>query len=187
MTMTSNAKESSSPAFISRRQFACAAACVLAGAAAFPVFALADQAGGTLPDMPSDGGQGGPGGEPPQGGQPGGQPGGPGGADTMNFDYTGTLPPTVRRLTRKANRLKPPRLTRMRFWPRMLVQRCCRAARLRSSATTAMATVATSTVPTPSSVCERRVSGCSRWMHAERYERGLERRFCHRFGRGVCR
>lgn len=40
--------------------------------------------------MPSDGGQGGPGGEPAQGGQPGGQPGGPGGADTMTFDYTGT-------------------------------------------------------------------------------------------------
>ena len=40
--------------------------------------------------MPSDGGQGGPGGEPPQGGQPGGQPGGPGVADTMTFDYTGT-------------------------------------------------------------------------------------------------
>ena len=40
--------------------------------------------------MPSDGGQGGPGGEPTQGGQPEGQPGGPGGADTMTFDYTGT-------------------------------------------------------------------------------------------------
>ena len=40
--------------------------------------------------MPSDGGQGGPGGEPTQGGQPGGHPGGPGGADTMTFDYTGT-------------------------------------------------------------------------------------------------
>ena len=40
--------------------------------------------------MPSDGGQGGPGGEPTQGGQSEGQPGGPGGADTMTFDYTGT-------------------------------------------------------------------------------------------------
>ena len=75
---------------MSRRQFACAAACAFAGAAALPVLALADQAGGTPPDMPSDGGQGGPGGEPPQGGQPEGQPGGPGGADTMTFDYTGT-------------------------------------------------------------------------------------------------
>ena len=90
MTTMSNVKESSSLACISRKQFACAAACAFAGAAALPVFALADQAGGTPPDMPSDGGQGGPGGEPPQGGQPGGQPGGPGGADTMTFDYTGT-------------------------------------------------------------------------------------------------
>ena len=40
--------------------------------------------------MPSDGGQGGLGGEPTQGGQPEGQPGGPGGADAMTFDYTGT-------------------------------------------------------------------------------------------------
>lgn len=90
MVMTSNAKESSPLASISRRQFACAAACAFAGPAALPVFALADQAGGTPPDIPSGDGQDGSGGEPPQGGQPEGQLGGPGGADTMTFDYTGT-------------------------------------------------------------------------------------------------
>lgn len=86
MIATSTAKETSSFGPISRRHFACAAACALVGATALPVLALADQAGGTPPDMPSDGGQGGPGGEPPQGAQPGG----PGGADTMTFDYSGT-------------------------------------------------------------------------------------------------
>ena len=93
MYATSTSKKNSTQAFgpISRRQFACAAACALGTAAiALPALALADQAGGTPPDMPADGGQGGQGGapgEPPAGGQPGG---GMGGADTMTYDYTGS-------------------------------------------------------------------------------------------------
>ncbi len=92
MNATSTSKNA--PAFgnISRRQFACAAACALSAAGlALPALALADQAGGTPPDMPGggEGGQGGPSGEPPAGGQPDGGMGGAPGADTMTYDYTG--------------------------------------------------------------------------------------------------
>ena len=91
----SNANHST--ARLTRKQFMLAAAtCATASLVALPALALADQAGGTPPEKPSgDAGNGEPPsgdkpeGEPPSGGQPGGQ-GGPGGADTMNFDYTGT-------------------------------------------------------------------------------------------------
>ncbi len=91
----SNANHST--ARLTRKQFMLAAAtCATASLVALPALALADQAGGTPPEMPSGeapaDGQAPTGdkpeGEPPSGGM-GGQ-GGPGGADTMNFDYTGT-------------------------------------------------------------------------------------------------